>query len=261
MIRYKNAYKNAPLIYLTLQGVIPSDGSKGELKEGQDYICLSYKKNIVAWIEACIKEMANKPIIRETLNQYLILIKQLTNQSTNNSMKNEIMNIIFKNEENVNAFIEMQKFSTDFYKHIIKNFLIPSIENVALSLNLNVFYNESPLINQNGWPGFYFDNDRLKRVNIKIQISANRSTAFSDIIFGIVSDVTKFNFKTIQDKYKNIYPNNPKNHWKCKTDYTYYKDFNDLKTLKKIYSGDFEKDLFQKVKNIYQIINESLIES
>ena len=40
--------------------------------------------------------MANKPIIRESLNQYLVLVKQLTNQSTNNKMKEEIINLLKK---------------------------------------------------------------------------------------------------------------------------------------------------------------------
>ena len=87
LIRYKKYYSNSPILYLTLNGDIPSNNSQKDLINGNDFICISYKNNIINWIEKCIKEMANKPIIRETLNQYLTLIKQLTNQTTNNKME------------------------------------------------------------------------------------------------------------------------------------------------------------------------------
>lgn len=97
LVRYNNQYKTSPIIYLTLDGKEPSNSSKDNLVLGKDYVCLSYKIEIVRWIEKCIKKMANKPIIRESLNQYLVLVKQLTNQSTNNKMKEEIITLIQKN--------------------------------------------------------------------------------------------------------------------------------------------------------------------
>lgn len=99
LVRYNNQDKKAPIIYLTLKGDEPSDNSKGNLKSGKDFICLSYKVEIVRWLENCIKEMANKPIIRESLNQYLVLVKQLTQQSNNYKMKEEIEKILFSNED------------------------------------------------------------------------------------------------------------------------------------------------------------------
>ena len=62
---------------------------------------MSYRVEIINWLEKCVKEMANKPIIRESLNQYLVLVKQLTHQSINNKMKEEIIKIITSNPNNV----------------------------------------------------------------------------------------------------------------------------------------------------------------
>jgi hypothetical protein len=101
LLRYNQFDKNAPIIYLTLNGKLPSDNSKGELELGKEFICLSYETNIVNWIEKCIKEMANKPIIRETLNQYLVLVKQITHQSYNKKMENEIIDLILLNKQNI----------------------------------------------------------------------------------------------------------------------------------------------------------------
>ena len=99
LVRYNNEDKNAPIIYLTLDGKEPSSDSKGDLILGKEFICISYKVEIVRWLENCIKEMANKPIIRESLNQYLVLVKQLTHQSNNYKMKEEIEKILFSNED------------------------------------------------------------------------------------------------------------------------------------------------------------------
>lgn len=101
--RYNEWYKTAPIIYLTLNGKEPSNESKKDLKLDEHFICISYQENIKNWLVKCIKEMANKPIIRESLNQYLVLVKQLTNQSTNNKMREETINILTKSSENIMA--------------------------------------------------------------------------------------------------------------------------------------------------------------
>lgn len=101
LLRYDNHYKNDPIIYLTLYGEEPTQASKGDLVLGKDFICCSYYTDISIWLEKCIKEMANKPIIRETLNQYLHLIKRLTDQSNNNKMSDEIKKTILSSKENI----------------------------------------------------------------------------------------------------------------------------------------------------------------
>lgn len=104
LCRYYNYYTDSSIIYLTPYGSEPSESSKGHLENNKDFICISYKQHIVNWIENCIKEMANKPIIRETLNQYLHLVKQITNQTTNNKMEKELTDLILSNEKNYNAY-------------------------------------------------------------------------------------------------------------------------------------------------------------
>lgn len=94
LLRYYNFDKNAPIIYLTLEGKDASENSKKFIENGQEYICISYENEIIIWIEKCIEKVANKPIIRETLIQYLNLINSITNQSTNNIMSEEIKELI-----------------------------------------------------------------------------------------------------------------------------------------------------------------------
>jgi|GEM_PF-651297 hypothetical protein len=73
-----NGKKNR-VYYLTLDGRGPSEGSAGKLIVDQDYFLISYEKDIVDWLEACLKEVYDEPILRESIKQYLIVIKKLTN--------------------------------------------------------------------------------------------------------------------------------------------------------------------------------------
>jgi hypothetical protein len=85
------------VFYLTLEGIEPIKNSKGSLESGKDYFLLSYRTEIINWLELCMKEAADKPILRETIKQYIILLKKLTNQLTNQKMENEIKKLIIKN--------------------------------------------------------------------------------------------------------------------------------------------------------------------
>lgn len=120
LIRYNNVYKGTPIVYLTLHGQEPRNYSKGNLEVGKDFICVSYETHIKSWLEKCIKEMANKPIIRETLNQYLHLVKQLTNQTQNNSMAQDLLDLIFRNEYNFNSAKEIVKVLNERETHLEK---------------------------------------------------------------------------------------------------------------------------------------------
>lgn len=96
--RYVNHNKPKNRVYyLTLEGSDASIDSKGELREGEDYFCISYKVSILSWLEKCLKESVEQPILRESIKQYIILIKKITNQLTDSKMENEIEELISKN--------------------------------------------------------------------------------------------------------------------------------------------------------------------
>lgn len=66
------------VFYLTLDKKEPTFESKGELKSGEDFHLISYKYHIIKWLQICLKEAVDVPILRESIKQYLILIKKLT---------------------------------------------------------------------------------------------------------------------------------------------------------------------------------------
>ncbi len=91
-----NREKNT-VYYLTLNGNAPSAQSQGSLRDGEDYFSISYRDTIVQWLERCLKESAEQPILRESIKQYIILIKKLTNELTDAKMKNDIQDLIAQN--------------------------------------------------------------------------------------------------------------------------------------------------------------------
>ena len=91
------------LIYLTPDGRRPSgDSLRGE--DGQKpldanrVICMSYKSNIIKWLEDCLKEVVKVAPIREVLLQYQETIKKLTGLRTREDFfKDEIRDILTDN--------------------------------------------------------------------------------------------------------------------------------------------------------------------
>lgn len=104
LLRYKKQYPNGILFYLTLTG----EESKQLIdnKDNNIYTPIAYSNNekdskgsILNWLEECVKYAYDKPMVREVLNQYIYLIKKLTNQTTNKDMTNDIVEIINDNFE------------------------------------------------------------------------------------------------------------------------------------------------------------------
>lgn len=102
LLRYFKFDNKATIFYLTLNGKQPDENSAKGLNIGKEYVCISYEKDIVVWLENCIAEMTNKLFIHATLNQYLILIKNLTNQPNNQNMQNELIQLLFT-DNNMNT--------------------------------------------------------------------------------------------------------------------------------------------------------------
>jgi hypothetical protein len=95
--RYHNHNKGKNTVYyLTKFGYNPSNESKDELLENIDYFNISYKTEIIEWLQLCLKECVDNPILRESIKQYMILVKKITNTMENKEQK-ELDDIILRN--------------------------------------------------------------------------------------------------------------------------------------------------------------------
>lgn len=99
LLRYHNhcrRFKKHNLLFLTLDG---KETQTLNIPDAKIY-AISYKKHIVEWLELCKKETVNLPILRESIGQYINLIKKITNQTTNVKMAKDIVEIIADNSKN-----------------------------------------------------------------------------------------------------------------------------------------------------------------
>lgn len=95
----KDKSKKSFLFYLTLDGHLPSDNSIGKLKES-DFFNISYREDILKWLNLCKEKVCDIPRIKEPIQQYIDLVKELTGQSLNDEYIMSIKDFITKNPKN-----------------------------------------------------------------------------------------------------------------------------------------------------------------
>lgn len=117
ILRYKNFYPNAPILFLTLRG---DDAESAQtLEKNIDYFTISYEQNIIPWLEECLKETVKHAMLREVLSQYINLIKKLTHQTLNNELKMEISELI---KNNFSSALEITNNYNSVKKEVIDLF-------------------------------------------------------------------------------------------------------------------------------------------
>lgn len=187
MIRYKNFNKEAPLFYLTLNGNTPNDISVVDKNNGiklenyKDFICISYKDDIISWLQFCLKEAADLPLLRETIKQYIFLLKKLTYQTTSQTMRDELIKILACNDDYFEAAFtisnNIESIKNERSKEISSKIAEVIVEK-KLPVNISKWHNAFPRLEYypNGWNnhliGFTNDNGfmfGIKRVTDKIK--------------------------------------------------------------------------------------------
>lgn len=193
LLRYYNAFSNNEngsnkILFLTLRG-----NQSDNHKTFEKYQRISYKKDILNWLEICRKEVVTIPILREALTQYIILIKKLTGQNLHQTMSNEMTKLILKNESNFDSYLKLTRHNTNLlYIDIVTNELFPFLNQIVKESNFNIEINKDNFLSKNGWIGFHLDNDQLKNLNLRISFffffNAGQVRTFS------------FGFRKISDK-------------------------------------------------------------
>ncbi|HAL70660.1 MAG TPA: hypothetical protein DCP71_02690, partial [Verrucomicrobiales bacterium] len=86
--RYRNYLGERDiLLYLTLDGRLPTEL---EPLQKEQVTCISYGHDILRWLGACQKVTA-APIVRESLSQYIHLLRHLTHQEKDHQMTDKIV--------------------------------------------------------------------------------------------------------------------------------------------------------------------------
>ena len=85
----KRGFDDISLLYLTLDGYDPSEDSLGNL----DYQNISYRDDLPPWLEGCQKRAYDEPALRESIGQYLQLIRKLTGTDFSEAYMEDLENL------------------------------------------------------------------------------------------------------------------------------------------------------------------------
>ena len=129
LVRYHNfaheMYAKYALLYLTRNGDEPSDQSRDTLNaQNGDYQCISYRSDIIGWLQQCAQLAFDKPRVRETINQYINLLQQLTNQNTMEQNKEQLQLLT----ENFEQATVIEQRMSDVRKHIFQDIFRKQVE-------------------------------------------------------------------------------------------------------------------------------------
>ena len=133
LLRYHNygvktfGENNFKLIYLTLYGSDPSPYSFGG--EHFEFIKLSYAQDILKLLEKLVKPQPVKPV-HHTINDYITIIKQLTDQDMDTKYQQSIINKAI-DEEYVDATLELLQLTKQIGDALIEKYIINPLKDIG----------------------------------------------------------------------------------------------------------------------------------
>ncbi len=131
--RYDNYVKNKnveyQILYLTLNGEKANENSGKDI----DYTCLSYKTDIIKWLEECAKISIERAIVRETIMQYIRHLKQLTEQDMDTKLKEKLVELCMDNEHNLETVLAIGGQINEIKKRLVDKQLSEIEEKYSLT--------------------------------------------------------------------------------------------------------------------------------
>ncbi|WP_313112089.1 PD-(D/E)XK nuclease family protein [Aequorivita sediminis] len=185
--------------YLNLEGDSPSKKSYRKKIVDQDFFIISYKVDVLEWLEQCEKEATQFPILRETIKQYSILIKKLTNQLSDHSMEQEVKNTIIANYKAAGVIastiptIELE-YTEKFISEVVEKLrkILSEDFSVTMSEDLNKAWSGITIRNKN-WP---------KDVIIKLEGASK--IPWGNSIYGVHCHKRNFDRLKIKNSLKEV---------------------------------------------------------
>ncbi|MEX1003676.1 MAG: PD-(D/E)XK nuclease family protein [Crocinitomicaceae bacterium] len=257
LFRYHNFDKRATICYLTLYGNEPSSQSinnDGDLKK--KLLNISYETDILEWIKKCRNAAADKPIVRESLNQYIFLIKKLTDQSTNEIMNKELTDEILKDKSSVQAFYNLQMIENELHSKLIERFK-NQITQLAGELELGFTSRVTRYAGKDSdfhTLQVHFQNDKmLGDQNLQITFEV-QGTGFMEVTYGFArKEKSKAANSDNSDLIKRFEEKHPSELIKKSPNwpvYTYWQEYRIPKVdfALKIYDGSFANGIKRKLE-------------
>ena len=122
LLRYQNYtrknFQEYILLYLTLD---KKEADESSTDNKVDYQCISYKDEIIQWLNQCISISALFPKVRETIAQYKSTLENILNIMSEGNTK-DIINVLI-NKDNVESTLTIISTSEDVKRTIRREFI------------------------------------------------------------------------------------------------------------------------------------------
>ena len=235
--KYKNGYQ---IFYLTLFG----DRASEQSGKGVPYLPISYKENVIVWLEKCVAIASRFPMVRETIIQYINHLKQLTNQDMDTKNKEEIIEFLSNIENLRTAQVVYQNYPAA-YNYLAEKYFNPEMEKFAKEEMLEYVYEQS----EERYVRFRFKNpDWQEKCWIAFTFEGNHCR------YGLCNNPNKY---SISDENRNIIHEhlNRSGVFGEKSDwwpfYAYFQNLSlDVWKIDIIESGNFLNDCKEKIKKL-----------
>ena len=247
--KYKSNYK---LLYLTKDGGEASEYSTG--KENLEYICISYRNDILPWLECCEKVAVRHPLIRETIHQYIINLKEILNIMEKNK-QDELISSIVKDEKQILSTIFLKDNLGEILHQMCEEKLKSICKDIALKYDMEIqYYGEKWCIQ---YCGVSFNKKEWKNITISFEFY---SSEFKNFGYGI-----KFQNIDKEDTNNNI-KNKLVNIEEGKSSVWYpwfrideqYPDWTKETAINALYDGKMKEHLEEMVERLLDNVNKYL---
>lgn len=266
LYRYQNAFPKGKVIYLTLFG----DVSNEESSKTISYEKVSYETDIINWLEECKRISVDNPTLRETIKQYINLIKKLTNQNINKEMNEELAKLIIRNEANYDAFDSIVNSTIKIKDVVLKNKIVPILKELKKEFeekdNSALFeINEEELLNSaNQYINLLsFKNSKLNEVGLTIIFQFQQKN-HNFLIGGFVKNDyhQKYNpeiYLNMKKEFSSI-PIKSSEAWLVYFEYWYYMNWSkNTEDLKRLIFDNFKDDLRYKLSKMIELSNSCFL--
>ena len=251
LYRYKNYaqthYKSYILLYLTLDGHVPSnDSTSGDMfsmEEGKDFYCIDYKSFIRDWLISCKEKAASSPVVRETITQYYNLILKLTNQDMESSTKEELVELL-ANRDNIAAMFKIRSVHYDVLNKICNTTLIGQVQEIAKELDMVCTCSTTNWCKR--WSGhFFFSKPEWKHFCIGFEFMGDE---LKDFNFGVryVSESEKDKSPEVKQEISEKLKGTSNSWWASFKPFEYQSWNNDV-VFERLYDGTIKTEIMKNV--------------
>lgn len=247
------------LLYLTLNGDEPSKDSLND--DDFKYFRISYRDDILSWLECCLSIAALKPMVRETIFQYINNLKNIL--SIMDTSNNDKFLDILTSEENAETALAILANAGEIHNRIRENF-INKIRQLCESYGYTFKCDEGVrTASHNNW--IHIFDPKLKDIEFRIGVKSHTNSDGYRMCF---VSLTRQNLKT---GYKFWQNDNPLEEFPFGWTYLWgeygetgrWWRWDDIHTLKDMTNGKmlkFIESQLQRIKdeNIFEKMNELL---